>query len=174
MKLQRIISYCLAIVLLFTMGNIARANENVNEEPDKVTRILMVGNSSTFFNNMPQMLQEMANADGNNCIVKSITGNGFKLSEFANKTSEESKELYNALETQQWDYVVLQEYRERIIQNPQTTKKSIDALLPYINKAGAKIVLFAPQGDLEGRNFKINGTQMYLDTLQIQYLMSRN
>lgn len=47
------------------------------------TRILFIGNSSTYYNQMPLMVEGLAKANNINCEVKSITASGYKLTQFA-------------------------------------------------------------------------------------------
>jgi hypothetical protein len=70
-----------------------------------VTRILFIGNSYTYFNNLPALVSELARA-GQQCEVQTqmIAPGGKRL-----KDHWESSVAHQALNSQAWDFVVLQD-----------------------------------------------------------------
>ena len=66
-------------------------------------KVLFLGNSYTFFNDMPQLFYHIAFSAGDNLIVDSYSSGGARFSTHLNNTT--SLEYINA---DQWDYVVLQ------------------------------------------------------------------
>lgn len=148
-----------------------------SESPDivkPVTKILFIGNSSTYYNNMPKMLKGVAAADGENVEVTSITSSGYKLSQFASETNAYHAQIISTLQSGHWDYVVMQDHREVIIQNPSKTIDAISVFKKYIDEAGAKLVLYETRADYKGREFTINNTSVFLDNLTMQYYLTRN
>ena len=71
---------------------------------DECLRILFVGNSLTFVNDLPVTFMELARSGGHRVEVAMVVKGGASLSEFVS-----SSELSDALNSSQWDYVVLQE-----------------------------------------------------------------
>ena len=67
-------------------------------------RILMLGNSLTFTNHMPQMLAGLTGAE-----VVHHTRGGARLSEQLNPNTKLGGRTQVALQNGKWDYVVLQE-----------------------------------------------------------------
>ena len=67
-------------------------------------RILMLGNSFIFTNNMPQMLADLTGAE-----VVHHTRGGARLSEQLNPCTRLGSQTQAALQKEKWDYVVLQE-----------------------------------------------------------------
>ena len=67
-------------------------------------RVLMLGNSFTYFNDMPKILAELLGEE-----VVSHTRGGAFLSEQLNAETEMGAKTLKALQEEQWDYVVLQE-----------------------------------------------------------------
>ena len=67
-------------------------------------RILMLGNSFIFTNNMPQMLADLTGAE-----VVHHTRGGARLSEQLNPSTRLGSQTQAALQKEKWDYVVLQE-----------------------------------------------------------------
>ncbi|MBE5938103.1 MAG: hypothetical protein E7265_08750 [Lachnospiraceae bacterium] len=139
----------------------------------KVVKILFVGNSHTAYNNMPYMVQGMAESDGYECEILNISVNGYTLTKFANPSDGYGYLVYDALKKQQWDYVVLQENRQKIIDNKKNTESAVKTLYPEIEKAGAKLVMYVPHSDKTGDYFNINNKLVYLTNYQITDMVAQ-
>jgi len=101
-------------------------------------RILMLGNSFTFANDMPDMLSELLNAE-----VVHHTRGGAHLAEQLNPETEMGAKTQTALEQETWDYVVLQEYSTGPITNRMQFMDSAEKLCALIRSNGATPVLYA-------------------------------
>ena len=76
--------------------------------PDTAKRILFIGNSYTYYNNLPTMVKNMAASTGDKLNASSFTVGGTSLEgHFANTGTT------GALQQGGWDYVVLQDHSER-------------------------------------------------------------
>jgi hypothetical protein len=76
--------------------------------PDAAKRILFIGNSYTYYNNLPTMVKNVAASTGDALRASSYTVGGTSLEEhFANTGTT------GALEQGGWDYVVLQDHSQR-------------------------------------------------------------
>lgn len=67
-------------------------------------RVLFIGNSLTFFNDLPGMFAELAQSDGHEVEVDMSAQGGWTWSHHATSTTTLEK-----IEQQNWDFVVLQE-----------------------------------------------------------------
>ena len=67
-------------------------------------KILMLGNSFTYFHDMPKMLAALLNVE-----VDSVTRGGAYLHQFLDFEDELFARVKEALHRQKWDYIVLQE-----------------------------------------------------------------
>ena len=101
-------------------------------------RILMLGNSFTFFCGMPDMLAELLDAE-----VVHHTRGGAHLAEQLNPETEMGAETQRALREEKWDYVVLQEYSTGPITSPARFRASVRTLCAQIRENGASPVLYA-------------------------------
>ena len=116
-------------------------------------RILMLGNSFTFTNHMPQMLAGLTGAE-----VVHHTRGGARLSEQLNPNTRLGsqtqaalqKEKWDlgsqtqaALQKEKWDYVVLQEMSHGPITAPKSFFSSVEQLCRQIRANGAVPILFA-------------------------------
>ncbi|SHK01157.1 SGNH/GDSL hydrolase family protein [Pseudozobellia thermophila] len=87
-------------LLTLSVTIIFACNQN-NTEP---LNILLVGNSSIYYNNMPEMLEKIAYENGNELKTKLIAFGGYTLRDHLNDGIVEK-----ALDSVNWDFVVLNE-----------------------------------------------------------------
>lgn len=101
-------------------------------------RILFVGNSLTFYNDLPRTVQAIADAAGENLHVAMSAEPNLALIDHLNGQSD----ALSRLRASRWDFVVLQ-------QGPSTTAVNRDSLIlwtkqfkPHIDEARAQPALF--------------------------------
>ncbi len=112
-------------------------------------RILMLGNSYTFYNDMPQMVAELTGAE----VVQHTRG-GARLSEQLNPETGMGAKTLKALAEEKWDYVVLQEMSNAPVTTKDKFMESVSALCEKIQANGAKPVLYVTWA------YKKNGDQL--------------
>lgn len=95
-------------------------------------RILMLGNSFTFANNMPKTLANLIDAE----VVQHTRG-GARLAEQLNPDTKMGGMTQAALENEKWDYVILQEMsngpitsRESFLKNTALLCERIRVFVP--------------------------------------------
>ncbi len=108
-------------------------------------KILMLGNSLTYYNDLPEMLAERTGAE-----VVAHTRGGAHLSEHLDPEAELGAKTLPALENETWDYVILQEYSSGPVLERDSFFKSVDALCRLARKAGATPVLYETWAYLPG------------------------
>ena len=101
-------------------------------------RILMLGNSFTFTNNMPQMLADLTGAE---VVHHTRAGPGCRNS--SNPNTRLGSQTQVALQNEKWDYVVLQEMSHGPITAPKSFFSSVERLCGQIRTNGAVPILFA-------------------------------
>lgn len=101
-------------------------------------RILMLGNSFTFVNNMPRMLAQLTGGE-----VVHHTRGGARLSEHLNPKTKLGAQTQAALRDERWDYVVLQEMSNGPITAPKSFFSSVEQLCGQIRGNGAVPILYA-------------------------------
>ena len=101
-------------------------------------RILMMGNSFTFTNHMPQMPAGLTGAE----VIQHTRG-GARLSEQLNPGTRLGGRTQAALQKEKWDYVVLQEMSHGPITSPKSFFSSVERLCRQIRANGAVPILFA-------------------------------
>ena len=141
-----IFTLCLAL-LLCSIPVPAHAAKLRMQSSTKV-RVLFIGNSYTQRNRMPQIFKKLCDSSGRNVVVRSVTNPGHSLNGILDQDTATGRKVRWLLNTQKWDYVVVQDRHRFPITKPKKMRKTINALAPYIQNAGAKMVLYqtwAPQ-----------------------------
>lgn len=123
-------------------------------------RILFLGNSFTFFNDMPQMVAELLHAE----VGRSLRGGAF-LYQHLDPADELHANTHALLTQEKWDYVVLQDQSRGPITHPAEFQHAVAALCPLIRAAGAKPILYETWAYEEGSE-KLAATGLSFDAMQ--------
>ena len=107
-------------------------------------RILMLGNSFTYYNDMPKILSAMLDAE-----VVSITRGGAYLAAHLDPEDELYQQTHKVLE-EKWDYVVLQDQSIGPVAKRESFQQCAGELCRLIHQIGAKPVLYATWAYREG------------------------
>lgn len=104
-------------------------------------KVLFIGNSFTYFNDLPAMVQAMADAVGLDAQTRMVAFGGYFLRQY---TDPEDKHYGEALEAlkEPWDVVVLQEQSKAPAVAPEIFSEGVAKLMPYIEAAGAKPLFY--------------------------------
>lgn len=122
-------------------------------------RILMLGNSFTFYHDMPKILAQMLDAE-----VTAHTRGGARLAEQLNPETEMGAKTLAALKNEKWDYVVLQEQSNAPIFTKKSFHASVEKLTKLIRGAGAVPVLYATWAYRENTE-KLSSTNLSYDEM---------
>ncbi len=101
-------------------------------------RILMLGNSFTFTNHMPEILANLTGGE-----VVHHTRGGARLSEHLHPKTKLGAQTQKALQETKWDYVVLQEMSNGPITARERFFRSVEGLCNQIRQNGAVPILYA-------------------------------
>lgn len=107
---------------------------NVNAQ---TIRVLFIGNSLTFANDMPLMFKQLAQSAGKQVFTEDATSGGATLQNHLNSTSTISK-----IQQGNWDYVVLQEQS----QLPSWENDRDSMFYPYAKSLDSIIKAYNPCG----------------------------
>lgn len=99
-------------------------------------RILFIGNSYTYCNELPTMVAQLAAAGGQDVKVHQVTAGGVTLEWHA------QNEVTLVALREPWDFVVLQEHSIRPIQDTPKMAMAAAALQAIIASTGAQTVLY--------------------------------
>ena len=101
-------------------------------------KILMLGNSFTYYNDLPLILSALLSAE-----VKANTRGGAHLCEHITDGEMLCEQMQESLKNEKWDYVVLQEQSNAPIFKREQFQKSAARLCEMIRQNGARPVFYA-------------------------------
>ena len=115
----------------------------------KTLKILFVGNSYTYYNQMPEdIFTKLAEKSGYNVTVTSVTYGGYRLCQFASLKDEEGKRLREVISGAHYDYAVLQDQSINPILNEAEFSSGVSDLMNLIS--ADKFILYATWGRNDG------------------------
>ncbi len=126
------------------------------QAPDTL-KVLFLGNSHTYFNDMPQLFANLSESGGHPVIIDSNTPGGHTLEQHSNNLTSLDKISLGI-----WDYVVLQENSQYPVINylrynsMYPAARELDSLITFFNGATA---IFMNWGWRYGGQCEVNGHQ---------------
>lgn len=103
-------------------------------------KLLIIGNSYTFYNDLPELLQAMADADGTPLTVDSYTAGAMSLRGFLD--SPRHAEGRRKLESGDYDYLLLQDQSQTPAYKPDETLDSVKRWCDLARLHKTKPILF--------------------------------
>lgn len=147
-------------ILLLILTTITFSCISNDEEKSKEINVLFVGNSLTYYNDMPQKLQDMLDETDSNIKIEQITYPGFSLSRHLDniivsssengvntrsKNDGEITETEKKLNEKNWDIVVLQTGGVAVL-IPESVKYQVNPAITKIknlvNNQDTRFILF--------------------------------
>lgn len=115
--------------------------------------ILFLGNSLIYYNELPQVFENLARAAGKDCSVQSVTKGSATISDFANPETVVGEKALPMLKNQPWDYVIIEPSR-RISPFESTVKEAELASAKKIREMalaeGGDVLLYSVWGNNNG------------------------
>ncbi len=115
---------------LFLLFSLSASGQN------DTTRVLFIGNSFTYFFNLPQVVNSMAKTQGKVIITRQSTVGGSNLEQ--HWKSEKGTKSMARLKEQKWDYVILNNHSLSAIETPNEFYEYGGKFVDEIKKIGAK------------------------------------
>ena len=112
-------------------------------------KVLFIGNSFTFYSNIPGIFGELAKGAGKNVTVESVTNGSWTLSKFADKTDEYGAKVHAKLTaSDDYDAIILQDQSTRPLANKTGFVSGIKAMADKINSTqkSCRIYLYTTWG----------------------------
>lgn len=103
-------------------------------------RVLFVGNSYTYFWNLPQAVAVMAESQGVELITRQSTAGGSNLGQ--HWRGQKDLETISLIEEGQFDVVILQDHSKRAIEAPDSLQYFGQKLGTLAQSTGAKVYLY--------------------------------
>lgn len=111
-----------------------------NAQSNKEIKVLFVGNSYTFFGNLPQSLATLADLDGVKITTRQSTIGGATWEE--HWKGERDLKTTSLIKNEKWDYVVLQNHSMSTLEWPQKFNDYGQKLIDLILENGAEPILY--------------------------------
>lgn len=157
--------------LLFSLNNLQAQSETDS------TRVLFIGNSYTYYHDMPQTVQAIAATQHVKLAFTAFTPGGSRLVQHLN-----NPEVIEAIKKGDWDFVVLQEQSSapaystmQVAQTVYPAAFSLDSLIHAYNQK-AKVIFYMTWGHKDGcqrpmENYPLIDTYKGMqERLKISYL----
>jgi len=129
-----------------------RPRKPPREEPRPIPgaplRVLFIGNSLTYSNDLPLIVEALAKAGRQNIYVDSVTFGGFSLDDHWS-----NGEAPNAISSEKWDVVVLQHGPSTLPASRVELRNSAKKFDKIIRQAGARPALYMVWPELERSAF---------------------
>lgn len=100
-------------------------------------KVLFVGNSLTYFHDIPAMVQHLCDFRRNAVHTVMLTYGGYYLDQYLEPGTEANSRLLSLLESEKWDYVVLQDMSTGPITDRARFLKACRGLSRFIHQNGA-------------------------------------
>ncbi len=121
----------------------------------KHLRILFIGNSHTYMNDLPAFVKTMAREDGFSCDVTMLSHGGWYLADHVKEQHTKFNILYG-----DYDYIVLQEHSHPF-DHIDDYRSAVDTISSWAKKAESRIVIYGTwtrKDDKESKDYmnKVN------------------
>ena len=116
-------------------------------------RVLFLGNSLVYFNDMPNMFEALARSAGKDIYVDSVTKGAATMSQFADRATELGALAYAKLTGGRWDRVIIEPSRRISPHEDTVLEAEIAAARTLYNlakAAGALVLIYSVWGNNNG------------------------
>lgn len=127
-------------------------------------QILFIGNSLTFFNDLPETLRMMAEKAGVEIAVDSVLKGGAYLRQFADEACELGQKLRAKYGEHPWDAVILQDQSFNPAKNPAGHLEAVKKIITDVVTNGEEIYLYQTWAYQDGTE-KLGMTGMTYDAM---------
>ncbi len=113
-------------------------------------QVLFIGNSFTYFNDMPFTFLNMIRTVEPDARVESLAYGGYSLSQYADEDTEVGRLAISKIVSYEWDYIILQEQSLLPCTDPDAFLDAVKKLCDIVSQIGAKVILYQTWAYEEG------------------------
>ena len=113
-------------------------------------KILFIGNSYTFYNDLPKLFQSLATENGRFVESREVLCGGRHLYDFLDRPDEYKAKLDAILDTESFNYAILQDHSVGAMIEPERFHDAVKRMKEKFGDRVKKIVLYATWGRKEG------------------------
>ena len=107
-----------------------------------MTKILVVGNSYTFFSDLPKLFRELAEENGKEVEVSSVTKGGWSMIKYLDLGDENTEKLNAAVEKSTYDTVILQDHSIISLKDPDGFADGMKRMKEKFAEKADRIILY--------------------------------
>ena len=107
-----------------------------------MTKILFIGNSYTFFSDLPELLQKLAEENGKDVDISSVTKGGWSMVQFLDNGDEYTEKLNATMENAPFDAVILQDQSVISMQYPEKFKDGMARMKQKFDGKAERVILY--------------------------------
>ncbi len=107
-----------------------------------MTKILFVGNSYTFFSDLPKLFRELAEENGKAVDVSSVTRGGWSMIKFLDLGDENTENLNAAVEKAPYDAVILQDHSIISMDAPENFRDGMKRMKEKFDGKADRVILY--------------------------------
>ena len=116
-------------------------------------RILFIGNSYTYYNDMRSMMEKLLLENGTEAVVDSVTGPGYQLHQYLDVNDEYAKILNELIEVNHYDICILQENRVIPFMRNNLFMSAVQDLKTKLDEKVERFLLYETWGREDGHPF---------------------
>ena len=105
-------------------------------------KILFIGNSYTFFSDLPELFRALAEKNGKDVDVSSVTKGGWSIIKYLDLGDENSEKLNAALDNAYYDAVILQDHSIISIKTPEQFADGMTRMAERLEGKAERIILY--------------------------------
>ena len=105
-------------------------------------KVLFIGNSYTFFSDLPELFRALAEKNGKDIEVSSVTKGGWSMIKYLDLGDENSEKLNEALSKSPYDAVILQDHSIMSIKTPELFADGMTRMKERLEGKADRIILY--------------------------------
>lgn len=148
-KRIRLITILLGVCMILTMTS-CQFGERKKPKKNKTYEVFFIGNSYTYYNDLPAIFKGIAEEDGYGVNITSVLSGGYTLTSFANPNDAKGQEVKAAFESKKFDFVIIQEQSQRPVLDPAKFFEGARSIVKMVRENGAIPIFYSTWGRREG------------------------
>lgn len=148
------------ILITFLLLGVSHEDCFAQDKQDSL-KVLFVGNSYTYFNNLPQIVSVISDSSKTKIVTKKSTAGGARLSQ--HWLGERGLKTKKIIENGDFDIVVLQGFSMSSINEPDSLRKYVKSFSDFIRKNNAKPYLYLTWAREKVPQYQKIINEVYLD-----------
>ncbi|MBQ9116135.1 MAG: hypothetical protein IJY04_03840 [Clostridia bacterium] len=113
-------------------------------------KILFIGNSYTYFNDLPGLVEKLAEENGINTQALSVTKGGWRIWQYLDNGDEHTEKMEKTLSENTFDAVILQDQSLIALKDNEKFTDGISRMNQKLNDKSDRVILYQTWGRKQG------------------------